>query len=778
MSKRGMGLAVTMVVLALLAMLTGAFMTLNASNFALLGRSSEMSRAQMAAFSGLQYARMRLEANTAWGRVTPMGAAPFPGGAARVDLPGKLTVYEDGYCVVGIMPEIDAHFEIYFQPDPSHTTVTAHGRYDDASIAGTPSNPAAWNRSWAPTRESRSLLNSSPVEPPLPPTADLRGVVAGNCNLLITGWASGTSTQLDVTLGNLQVVDAPLMSEGTMAVELSSPSTGQFNVTSVDPSIKAKVRARGDLLAPASAHMLFGDGTVANAGSAVSSTNVLFNPTINVTTDANGAVSSVTSAGSPVVVGDGVNDAAEAATARTDMKGDVLPNANQAEVPDVTPSQLKSPAAAPLTLNGGLYHFVDDHTVNYWNDTTHDPVADPTGFSATYTDEIRDGSGNLLARLVEGRMLIPNGANVEASGPTRVSGDLAVGYDPATNTLPSGGDARMTIHGTLEVKGETVGAGTIVAEANGADVGALKLTGKSAMSASPDSGIALYAEGPISITGVKAPAVQVLAMDHEIFAGAISKLPNGFAEFSGWYPKGIAEWINWVETPPSNTPKYWAGGADDHSLGEPKLRDMLVDNFVSAKLPLLLDQYPIATSDPNVKNKLGAMIDDFTGASSTGQSDGAGVSLGRYIRIREFLRAAQLDPSPAAVQAAYDHWMDLHDQVIKDEVNGLIVSQMDSYAQKAAPDMLDTYLLGPNPGDTSLNPNDVEFKGLVYSRTSFIVNPNGNRFLSQGAVLSRGALVIKNAREVRTTYNPLFLTSLFSYQGGVGKVEQRFWSLR
>lgn len=75
-----MGLAVAMVVLALMAMLTGAFVTLNQSNFALLGRSSEMSRAQMAAFSGLQYARMRLESNLAWGRMTPTGDPPSRAG--------------------------------------------------------------------------------------------------------------------------------------------------------------------------------------------------------------------------------------------------------------------------------------------------------------------------------------------------------------------------------------------------------------------------------------------------------------------------------------------------------------------------------------------------------------------------------------------------------------------------------------------------------------------------------------------------------------------------
>lgn len=765
-----MGLAVAMVVLALMAMLTGAFVTLNQSNFALLGRSSEMSRAQLAACSGLQYARMRLESNVAWGRMTPTGDPPFAGGAPVVDMPGRMITYEDGYSAVGIMPESKAHFQVYFQPDPSHTGLPAHGRFTDGSIAANPGDPGSWSREWSPGQESRSLLNSPPTDPPLPPTADLRGCYPRNCNLIITGYASGTLAQLDVTLGNIQVVDAPLMSEGTMAVELSSPSSGQFNILSLDPSVKAKLRSRADLLAPGSSQILFGDGSQPNAGSAVSSTNVLLNTGISVSTDANGGVTSVGSLGSPIVIGDGVNDASEASAAEAAIKGSVLPNSNQAEVPDLTADQLKAPPSAPLSMNGGLYHFVDDHTVNYWSDPAHDPVADPTGFSQTYTDEIRDGSGNLLARLAQGRLIIPNGANVETSGPTRVSGDLAVGYDPNTLTLPSGADARLKVQGTLEVKGETVGGGTVVAQASGADVGALKLTGKSAMSASPDSGIALYADGPISITGVKAPEVQVLPMDFAIFRDAVHGLPNSWDEFSGWYPQGVREWINWDDSNPSDNPKYWAAGADDHTLGEPKLRDSVLSNFDTIYLPKLLNQFPVGINDPNVKAQMDSMINDY---NSSG-----GVSLGRYIRIREFLRESQADSSPGAVAASYTHWSDLHDQVIKDEVNALITSQMDHYAQQAAPGLLDAYLEGPNPQDDSVNPNDVEFKGLVYTRTSFLVNPNGNRFLSQGSVISRGPLVIKNARDVTSTYNPLYLNSMVTYTGGAGKVEQRFWSLR
>lgn len=770
MSKRGIGLAIAMVLMALLSMLATAFLTLNQSNFAMLRRSGETSRAQMAALSGLEYARMRLEANTAWGRVDPVGQPPFPTGRIVVDLPGKMTVWEDGFCVVGVLPEAQAHFQIYFQPGPAHTTVASHGRYDDASIAADTSAHGSWTRSWDPHRESRSLLNAMPTEPPLPPTAELRGLSPQNCNLIITGWASGATAQLDVTLGSLQVVDSPLMSEGTMAVELSSPTSGQFNISSTDPSIRAKVRSRGELLAPQSSQVLFGDGSQPNAGSAVSSLNVLFNATISVTTDANGAVSGVTHAGSPVVVGDGVNDLDESEAAAAQIKGDVLPNANQAEVPDLTPGQLKAPPAPALTMNGGLYHFVGPNTVNYWSNPAHDPVADPTGYTATYTDEIRDGSGNLMATLADGRLIIPNGTNVQTSSATRVSGDLAIGYDPASKTLPGGANARLAVQGTLSVDGETVGGGSVVAQANGPDVGALKLTGKSAMSASPDSGIALYAEGPISIIGVDAPTVSVLPMDFDIYREAITDLPNAWDEFSGWYPQGISEWTNWDDSNPLDNPKLWASGADDHTISEPKLRDSVIDDFSTTHLPRLLEAFPVGTTDSNVKLKMDEMIMDY---EATG-----GVSLGRYIRIREFLRECQADNSAAAVTASAAYWSDLHTAAIKEEVASRIVEQMDYYAAKAAPGLLEAYLTGPNPDDVTVNPADVEFLGLVYSRTSFLVNPNGHRFLNEGSVMSRGPLVIKNAREVRSTYNPLFMSALFSYHGGAGKVEQRFWSLR
>ncbi|MCE7873868.1 hypothetical protein DYH09_26335 [bacterium CPR1] len=765
--REGIGLAVVMVVVTLLSILTGAFLVLNQSNFVLLRRSAEKMRSEQAALSGLQYARMRLEANSAWGLPAGPNEAFAGGPIQRLDVPGQMTVWEDGYCVVGIIAPEQAHFQIYFQPDSSHTSVAQHGRFLDRDVAADP-NPNSWGREWFPARESRSLMTTPPGGPSLAPTADLRGVTPQNCNLIVTGYSSGAETVLDVTLGNAQIVDAPLMSEGTMAVELAGAS-GIWNVLSLDPSVNAKIRSRADLLAPAATRLLFGDGSQPMAGSAVSSTNVLLNPIINVSSDANGAVTAVTASGSPTVIGDGVNDGPEASAAGALVHGTVLPNSNQAEVPDLTADQLKTPPAPPLSLNSGLYHFVDPTTVHFWADPAHDPVADPTGFTP-YVNEIRDGMGNLLAKLDAGRFIVPNGSHLESSGALRITGDLAVGYDAASLSLPAGANARLKVNGSLRVQGETVGGGTIVAEANGADVGAIQLTGKSAMSASPDSGVALYAEGPVSIEGVKPPTIEVLAMDHELFREAITDLPSSWDEFSGWYPQGIREWINWDDSDPTDNPKYWAGGADDHSLGEPKLRDSVLDNFDSVHLPRLLEQYPVGANDPVVQGYLSTMLGDYNSAG--------GVSLGRYIRLREFLQDATADPSAATVLASYNHWHDLHDAVIKDEVNALITSQMDYYAQQAGPALLEAYLMAPSPMDVDANPNDVVFNGLVYSRTSFQVNPNGNRFASEGAVISRGPLVVKGAREVRSTYNPAYLTSLLSYAGGAIKLEQRYWSMR
>jgi hypothetical protein len=90
--KRGLALVIVLFSTVILTMMVGAFFVVNQDNFS-LGRAAEgRLEAQLAAESGLSYARFKLEQNQTWGRGTFSG---YP------DVVGSLTVRQSGQDLVG-----------------------------------------------------------------------------------------------------------------------------------------------------------------------------------------------------------------------------------------------------------------------------------------------------------------------------------------------------------------------------------------------------------------------------------------------------------------------------------------------------------------------------------------------------------------------------------------------------------------------------------------------------------------------------------------------------
>ena len=90
--KRGLALVIVLFSTVILTMMVGAFFVVNQDNFS-LGRAAEgRLEAQLAAESGLSYARFKLEQNQTWGR------GPFTG---YPEVVGSLTVRQSGADLVG-----------------------------------------------------------------------------------------------------------------------------------------------------------------------------------------------------------------------------------------------------------------------------------------------------------------------------------------------------------------------------------------------------------------------------------------------------------------------------------------------------------------------------------------------------------------------------------------------------------------------------------------------------------------------------------------------------
>jgi type II secretory pathway component PulK len=64
---RGLALISTLLLVGVLMVLVGGFFQINSMNLRTLGGVRELDRAQQARASGLDYAIMRLEGDTAWG---------------------------------------------------------------------------------------------------------------------------------------------------------------------------------------------------------------------------------------------------------------------------------------------------------------------------------------------------------------------------------------------------------------------------------------------------------------------------------------------------------------------------------------------------------------------------------------------------------------------------------------------------------------------------------------------------------------------------------------
>jgi hypothetical protein len=296
--------------------------------------------------------------------------------------------------------------------------------------------------------------------------------------------------------------------------------------------------------------------------------------------------------------------------------------------------------------------------------------------------------------------------------------------------------AIVSTSGDVNIKGTVVGYGSLIA-----DTGSISIYAKSAMSTSPDRGIALYAGNNISIE--KDPNLKMaksnqqssmLPSDWEAYKEALQHCDKK-NEMDAWQ----------VLTEEQREPLI---GKDDTSGGG--YRNAVLDD-AARFWAILSENFP---PDDAAREAY---------RSWTSRQKGS-MTLGQYIRLREYLKSADAKKPDSS-------WLNLSER--NDEAGQIIYNQLTMYANDAGqvrdekkctyrPRTLseffsqktNPYLLGFYP--------DMSFRGLIYSRNGdFRFNASQKGISIEGAVVARnGSINIREATGVNFIYNPLFLDTM------------------
>lgn len=792
--ERGFGLYMAILVVMVISIMSLAFVALNRQSIGLLKVSGAHLKAEQAARSAVSYARMRMASRPDWG---------IPSGSNRALAPlaalPAMTVYEgerDGVVtVVGVLDGGDSSFQMFFQAPG--TDLKDFLAFDAESIRRAPANPAGWTTvRKGPSEVSLNNLLASGVPPLTPPRTAGRALPAGSVNLLVLSHCQTTSMVVDCTIKRAFVVDASAMSAGHLVVDLSSD--GSWRVRSLDPTVN-RVRAREDIVAPAPDHISFGDQPA--SGEAISTAEIRINGAATVSPT--GVVTGVS--------GDSLSDnPALKASAEAAAHGVFNPNSlGNDEVPQLTPEDLRSAPGGMATLRSGRYHFVDATSVAYFDDPNADPRGTPT---ATYTGSIpaADGSGtavHLVDRkfIVSGNLEVGGGLTISGQSGTRAS--LALGYSE-DGTLAPESRGRLTAAGEVRVQGETVGQGTLLATGGGG----VTLEGNSALSASPSAGVAVYSEGPVSMEPVPSwvGGVSTDSLDWQFYSQAVSSASKQTAFTYG--NTDPSRDINLMGSWGNAEKKTFIGAQDATINASSEARDQVLiatqgdPNHV--KLMDLAQQFDVYNNnemvykdfgdgrgrvptgkgikdlfDAAVTNYIEGKYDNFPFSDGTYPVD-PGITLGRYERLKNFLVQSQHDISGA------DGWYysNIRCSDAGDFEDGRIATAIDDklgqFQSEAALSRatLEDFFSGANPyALEGQDPRDIEFKGLIYSRSNVFIKANNHRFKVQGGLVAGGGdLVIQDATGVDLIYDPSFLESVLNTMssGDIMRHQVAFYAVR
>lgn len=792
---RGIALILTLMVAALLCMLAGAFMGVNEANIRLIGSQEVHNKALQAAQGGVEYAKMRIEHCPEWGdpKVYKPGLAALPNEWPAFQVFETVEGDDDQrgavYKVVGVLNGGESHFQMLFV-SPSVNNISYYplqdeaGLYTPESIAANPQSPELWAHQTcgnidisvnnAAARPSDPYLRLDPLNPPTYANATNRTIPPRRSRVLVLGYCKGVTKRVEVSFGPVELSDASLAAGDDMAISMNEGGQWRITASEGENQVKTNGSFYGPTLNAANPDIQFGT----QSGSLKATGDIYMNDNVTLMYDDENDYIGITGGGTPLSLAE--REAAGLIANGEFKKGSsvVLPLIEAEDVENLAGIA----DANKKKIAGGRYEFITPNKVRYYATSSSAPVE--------YTDAIPSstGGGNAVF-LNDGKFIVPNQHQVTVDGSLEIDSTpgikpkVAIGFTPG-GYLDFKAKGVLTVGGNLTVNnGTVVGSGSVVAKGSKTDEksGIVTIAGKSDMSADPDLGITLFAASSVNITPPTPGNYQKI--DFEAFKGAVEGFNGGNwtanKQMNSWNRLDQAEKMALAgNTTASVVNDTVVTAANPAATGSIRTTDISVDlgslSEENSALNVLVNQYDAAWNDATVMSNLNALIDLYK-TGGTGTVGGvelnvgeAGLTPGRYIRIREWLRENQ-EYHKAGGETVKDTlspkcavWADVQNADINENVGQQLIQQIDYYErQRGNYDIssLQSFFGRPKNPITS-GSADASFRGLIIANGNIFCDLDDGRFHVDGGMVARRKLAVANAKSVTTNYNPSYMKAL------------------
>jgi hypothetical protein len=711
--RRGIAILMTLVVIALLSVLLGAFVTVNRANSSITGNVVIRQQAYNACLSGLHYTWAELESDSSF------GADGFPNGVTTVNIPP-----------VG----------------PAEVQIRIYGNSSE------PENPEL------NYIEGEILSNHDTFEVKLVNNLTNRNVkvdsslgdIPGHCaRLEVIGVSGQKNLKLSSVLRKSPYVDSSALSSYDMNIELSdNKAINQWSLRSKDPYVN-QVRSNMDI----------------NGPSAVDGNLKFSNPPRG----------GVAKAQSDIVLGDLSvgDDPAYLGDSQEAANGSFQVGAGEIEVPDLSRDQLTFPPTKveipPGEMEMGVVEEVRwiemdvggeskwnrqvvsrnkiEHSDQIWISETYEhksqsgPIYDQEGddggipghpnpgeFSdrhVLYDDGNDDSVHKMEADLITGEITLSPGTTFEVDGSLEIKqnddapqahllfgyefrGPLAV-FAGSSNALEDAADnsAVLSTEGDLFIDGITTGFGSLYAD------GEVDLRAKSGLRAEQDLAVAVHGN-KINFTAEEPPeASQTNTLSQSDFLAYQDAMGPQYDEYEDWWNLELGEQLPGIGFDPDDT----ATGLRNKRLDED-------GDYYWNKIMIDLER------DDNPP--------DF--GSYPGWSDN--LSLEQFVRLQNYAKTRD------------SSWLDMPGSKY-DLVTDTINQRLNSYSGWA-------HRMNLSISDYMQEPlaliADFYFVGLVHAGDGgFNAYANNGSVLFEGALVSQGQLNINQAKALDFVYNRTYL---------------------
>ncbi|MFN8611768.1 MAG: hypothetical protein U0931_29760 [Vulcanimicrobiota bacterium] len=773
--RRAIALVLTLMATAFLLVLLSAFFAGNMSQTHTRTVDEKRLRAQQAALSGIEYARMRLELQPRWG-------LPGQGLSRSIQTAGLQVLESDQEVVggkalfvcVGLLQDGVSHFQISMLAPGNAVTDIPGGSVSDASISGNRSGPyTSWGRS---TLRAEDISINNLSSPPWWPTllvgaggSGMRSVAGSQCRLVVRGYCNGRTVLADCTLEHDTISNSVMACGGTMAIDQDLSSRWNLETTRVG---KNQIESNGQMVLRGS-----GAGTpgvrFVGGGAANSSDQILVDRTnLGQITDLGDGRLNIT-LGNTVAINPGQARSFTGGVFRPEEGAAPLSNLSVAEVEQTMAAR----ATRQVTLPGGQYRFTSDNTIET-----------PSG---SVSDSIIVG-GQVVARIRKHQLIFSRGLQVTFDGSTAISSavggkpSVLIGYEnsqSSTSWLPaqSEGTFLKVNQGNLDVDGAIAGQGGIMATGTGAQQGDIVMRGRSQMSAAPDAPVTLFAEKNIKVAPPDPTQTDFFSVDLAPLSSALKNYANAHTssdpDFDPW-TQGNAPIQSFTNlgvgrqnslTQGSNNP------VSDHSVNSDSIKTSAVDSsHLGAIKSSLAEKFPVlqGPSDDDIANLARANYDSIFQQMSSPR-----MSAGRYIRVREYLRELQkaFDDGQPLPAPADSQWSNLN--LMNEDINDQLKAELSFFDRKAKEMQMGFRSLinnGENPQNNpisaSLNERDSKWTGMMYARGSIWVqsgdSANKGSLDLRGGMIALQDLAVTNVKTFNSIYDPTYLKQLSEFRVG------------